>query len=304
MLKIRNKYLIKNIFNTIKQNKFLEIVKYSKVMQNKLNMSIKDYIEYNQIEIEIIPVENIEYKTYFINEIGENEKQKKNSIFNIIKEGKIIKDKNKKFTKKNKDCFHIYFDNKKVQRRYLKLKENVSRIKIIIDYEIKSLKGLFKYCDCIKTINFIKFNRKNITDMSDMFYECTNLININLLNFNTSNVINMERMFYRCSSLKELNLSKFDTSKVINMSYMFSYCSSLNNLNISSFIINDNINVEYMFSDCLMDLKKKIKAQTKNLKDNAFIDFPKIDMWKCCCLPDLDFSFDLDLDDFTNTFHA
>ena len=67
--------------------------------------------------------------------------------------------------------YHIYFnDNKKeIKRNYLNENENVSKLKIIIDYQIKSFERLFDNCKCIEFINFKKFYRNNINNMSYMF---------------------------------------------------------------------------------------------------------------------------------------
>ena len=78
----------------------------------------------------------------------------------------------------------------------------VSRIKIIINYQVKSFKDLFEYCKYIELISFKKFYRNNIIDMSGMFYECSSLKELNLSNFNTNNVTYMSCMFRGCSSLK------------------------------------------------------------------------------------------------------
>ena len=71
---IKSNYILSKIYNNIKRRKYLEIVKYNKKIQNRLNLSIKDYKEYSeiytQIEIEIIPCEEGYGK--FIN-IKENE---------------------------------------------------------------------------------------------------------------------------------------------------------------------------------------------------------------------------------------
>ena len=56
----------------------------------------------------------------------------------------------------------------------------------------------------------------------------------------------MNHMFYGCSSLKELNLTNFNTNKVKDMRWMFYGCSD--------------------------DLKRKIKSENKNIKDEAFGD--------------------------------
>ena len=77
-------------------------------------------------------------------------------------------------------------------------------------------------------------------------------------------------MFFECSSLKELNLYNFNTNNVTNMSFMFCECSSLKELNLSNFN-NDNVTkMDCMFSGCSKELRMKIKAQNKNIKEEAF----------------------------------
>ena len=71
----------------------------------------------------------------------------------------------------------------------------MTKIKIIIDYQVKSFKELFSGCYYIESINFKKFYRNNITDMSYMFAGCSSLKELNLNNFNTNNVTNMSDMF-------------------------------------------------------------------------------------------------------------
>ena len=78
--------------------------------------------------------------------------------------------------------------------------EKVKKIKIIIDYQVKSFKDLFYYSNCIESIFFKKFYRNNITNMSWMFYKCSSLKELNLSNFNTNNVTNMSEMLSGCSS--------------------------------------------------------------------------------------------------------
>ena len=69
---------------------------------------------------------------------------------------------------------HIYFNDseKEIERESITEYDNVSKIKIIINSMIKSLSYFFYCCDCIKNINFIKFNRNDINQMSYMFYGC------------------------------------------------------------------------------------------------------------------------------------
>ena len=107
------------------KKKKLEIVKYNKRMQNRMNLSVKDYKEYCEIEIEIIP--------------------KKDEYGKFI----YIKEKDKLY-------YHIYFnDNKEEIKNKYEIYQNdkVKKIKIIIDDEVKSLEKLFENCFYIESIN-------------------------------------------------------------------------------------------------------------------------------------------------------
>ena len=98
------------------KKKSLDIIKYNKKIKERINLSIKDYKEYSEIyssiEIEIKPVNN--------------------------KFGKFIN------MNENEIYYHIYFnDNKEeTKRNDLNENDNVSKIKIIIDYQIKSFKKI------------------------------------------------------------------------------------------------------------------------------------------------------------------
>ena len=222
---IKSKYILKQIFENIQEKKFLNIMKYNKKLQKKLEMGINDYIYYynNLIEIEIIPVPKIYGK--FIN------------IFN----------------KEEEPFFHFYFNDDLIETKGNNLdyiNRTVSKIKIIINKKIKSVKGLFEMCECIEKINFIKFNRKDFIDMSYMFNGCTSLKELNFIKFNTNNIINMSFMFCGCTSLKELDLSNFITNNVIDMSGMFYHCSSLEKINLANFNTINVVDMSWMFNDC------------------------------------------------------
>ena len=223
---VKSPFILKKILANLQRNQSLKIIKYNRKLQNKANISIKDYKEYpeiySSIEIEIIPKKKIYSK--FIN-IRNNEEKK---------------------------YYHIYFDDNKeeIKRNYLTEKDKVERIKIILDYQIISFQELFNYCICIKSINFKKFHRTNINNMSCLFRGCTSLKELNLQNFNTNNVTDMSYMFYGCISLKVLNINKFITNNVADMSYMFCQCESLDKLNIDNFLTDNVTNMSYMFYYC------------------------------------------------------
>ena len=237
---LKSNYILKKIFDNLKKINSLKITKTNKNLQKRLNLSINDYKEYSQlyssIEIEL----------------------------------KIIDDKYDKFINipdEETEFFNIYFEgsNEEIKINYLKEKEKVNTIKIIIDYQIKSFKELFYKCKHIRTLFFKKFYRINITDMSEMFFGCSSLKELNISNFNTNNVTNMSGMFYGCLSLKELNISNFNTNNVTDMSDMFKGCKLLTELNISNFNTNNVANMKGMFTGCSDELIMKIKGQNKNI---------------------------------------
>ena len=51
--KLRSDYIFKKIISFMKRNKSLVIMKYNKKLQKRLNISINDYKEYSEIEIEL-----------------------------------------------------------------------------------------------------------------------------------------------------------------------------------------------------------------------------------------------------------
>ena len=59
---IKSRYILSKIYNNMTIKKKLKIVKYNKKIQNRINLSVKDYKEYSEtftpIEIEIKPVED------------------------------------------------------------------------------------------------------------------------------------------------------------------------------------------------------------------------------------------------------
>ena len=216
--RVKSKYILSKIFAFLKEKKSLEILRYNKNYCNKLNKSIKEYLN---LVIEIIPEEN-----------------KYGSFINI-------------YHKEDEIHYHIFFNDneEEIKRTYITENDKVSKIKVIIDHEIKSLWGLFRNCECIKKINFIK-NRENIKNMSHLFFFCTSLKEINLSKFNTTNVEYICYMFYGCRSLTELNLYNFNTNNSIDMRSIFEKCTYLKKLNISNFLINRNVNTKNMLKNC------------------------------------------------------
>ena len=156
---IKADFFLEKVFNYLEKKITLKIVKYNKNLKRRINININDYKEYSEkyssIEIEVMP------------EIYSNGK-----FININDENKIY--------------YHIYFDNNKeeIKRKYIENNEKIELIKIIIDHPVKSFENLFADCECIKSINFKKFCRKDKTNMKRMFCGCFSLKELKLNSFN------------------------------------------------------------------------------------------------------------------------
>ena len=225
---IKSNLIIKQIFNNCPENIFLKLILYNKKLQKKLKISIIDsIIAYNSIIIEIKPV------PFSLN----NPSIDRIPFINI-----------------NKDrlYYHIFLNdsNEEIYRNYFRKIDNVSKIKIIIDKKIITLKELFKDCVYIEEVKITNCKRSNIYNTSKMFYGCKSLVKADISNLKIQNVQDMSWMFYFCSSLEEVNCSNLKTSNATNMEYMFSWCSSLKGLNLSNFDTKNVTNMESMFADC------------------------------------------------------
>ena len=224
MLKgIKSKYILIEICSHITKKRLLKLIKPNKKLQSLLKISLNDYINFGKIVIDVFPLVTSDEDEKFIN-----------------------------YEKKDESYYHIYLndDTKElkfniikrlfVDKNYISKEDNIKKIRIMIDKEITSLKGLFEDCVCLQEINFIAFENAQITDMSDMFSGCLSLKKLNILNINTERVTKMNHMFRKCQNLKKLDLKNFKMYNVTSMKGMFYYCHALEDLN---FLIFDTSNV-------------------------------------------------------------
>ena len=149
---LKSDYFLQKLYDNMRKKKKLEIVKYNKKVQKRLDLGVKDYKEYSEtftpIEIEIILT-----------------KDKYGKFLNINENDKLY--------------YHIYFnDNKEeIKNKYeIKEEDKVTKIKIIIDYQFKSFNRLFYQCDCIESIKFKKFYRNNVNIYFNTIYLLFNII--------------------------------------------------------------------------------------------------------------------------------
>ena len=101
--KIKSKYILSQIFEKLKVNKLLNIIRYNKQMKIKLKKNKRDYKrEFSKIVIEIIPKDNV--YGCFVN-----------------------------INYKNKLYYHFYFNdnnNKEIERAYINQNDKVLKKKL------------------------------------------------------------------------------------------------------------------------------------------------------------------------------
>lgn len=101
----------------------------------------------------------------------------------------------------------------------------------------------------ISSLNLNGIDTRNATNMAGMFSSMNNLSVLDVAPLNTSNVTDMSSMFASMHSLTNIqNLSSLDTSKVENMSSMFSDIGGLTSLDLSGLNTSSVTNMSYMFS--------------------------------------------------------
>ena len=116
--------------------------------------------------------------------------------------------------------------------------------------EVTDMRGMFRECFKLESLDLSEFNTSRVTNMSQMFTSCWNLKELDVSSLNTENVEYMVDMFCQCSKVTSLDLSKFNTEKVISMSAMFRDCKALRSIDLSSFDTKNVTNMSLMFQEC------------------------------------------------------
>ena len=226
LLTIKSKNNLRKLFNQLTTLQKLRIIRQNKKIQNKLNISKKDYEEYCTTIIEIVPyaISILEAQSKYIN---------------------IINNIDKKY-------IHIFFDDSKDETHveYLTNTDNVKKIKIIIDKEIKSFFRLFSQCKCIKRFKLSYCKRKDLPSMKYMFDECSSLEEIEMDRDVDFSATDMSYMFNNCSSLKKVDMPNVRAYTVKTLNNIFQGCKSLVQLNISRLNTDQVTDMAHVFDGC------------------------------------------------------
>ena len=172
----------------------------------------------------------------YINEIKQNEAQKRTFYFNS-EINNITMKWNQRLTK----CDNMFSGLTNIINVDLSKFDSSS---------VTDLKCLFHKCSGITSINLSNFNTSLVTDMSNMFSDCNSLKILDLSSFDTSLVTDMHHMIYQCFELTSINIKNLKTSNVINMTGMFEKSYSLKSLNLKNFNTSSVTTMLAMFHLC------------------------------------------------------
>lgn len=134
---------------------------------------------------------------------------------------------------------------------------------------IKSIKGIFKWCYKLEKIDIFGLDRLNVEDISELYCYCKMLKRIDIGWLKTNKVTKMRGLFDCCEGLEYIDVSRLDTSKVVDMSSMFSECESLEELDISNFDTRNVRFMQNMFYGCTglkeLDVSKFNTSKVENM---------------------------------------
>ena len=133
---------------------------------------------------------------------------------------------------------------------YLRKLTSISGIQYLNTSKVVNMRGMFSYCEKLRSVDLSHFNTENVIDMSSLFWYCDGLTSLDVTKFNTAKVTDMGCMFINCKNLTSLDVSKFNTANVADMSSMFKGCSNLTSLDVSHFNTANVTDMSSMFSEC------------------------------------------------------
>ena len=149
-----NKHFKKGINLKRNINEFIKRVKYPNNIQYKYEYN---YYNINEIDILIkIKKEDINKEIYFVKHNNNN-----------------LKELNELNTELN-----INNNNYEYKKYFIPDKEGDYKINIKFNIDLKDCSYMFAGCENIIDINFISFNTKSVTNMSEMFSDCSSLNNL------------------------------------------------------------------------------------------------------------------------------
>lgn len=116
------------------------------------------------------------------------------------------------------------------------------------DMPLTSIKGWFKSCKALTSIDISDINISELKSMESLFEECINLEMVYLPEAlsQPNKVESLKKMFYNCAKFPVGDLSSFDLANITDISYMFYGCSAITDINLNSNFTTKLTNVAYL----------------------------------------------------------
>ena len=187
---IKSKYIFQQICSNLSEKRILEIIKYNKNIQIKINKNINNYKDLY-----------LKFKSYNIKFIGVDTTKNKSHLFDIIKKNEKLLEY--KILLKSNDIITLKAENNK-----LNLIDTNKNTNLLIDYRADCI-ILEYYKNDIKSYEYIKtcWNEKlKDTDKRSLVY----LIGIDYY-IKKNKIINEDNTIQKFASLLRMNLKFFDS---------------------------------------------------------------------------------------------
>lgn len=194
--------------------------------------------------------------------------------YELIEWTKKNKDKSKPFTKATFDeSFTLYQPDSCEYwfKKYTKLEE-IENLHYLNTSKVKTMHGMFFYCNCLKSFDLSAFETSNVKDFGYMFWKCNRLESLDVSSFDTSAATTMQAMFGHSEKLKTIDLTNFETANVQSMKYMFSTCTNLKAVIVGSKFSNGKNKYTDMFKNTPAQLYSHIDDYLANTGNKKFGD--------------------------------
>ena len=186
------------------------------------------------------------------------------------------------FFKNNKDKFSsVKINKRKINelKTYYRYLEDDEKLELELEEDPKKkvvdMSYMFNNCKNLVSVDFSKYNTKNVTSMEAMFQLCPlDELHDSILSFDTTNLLNIRAMFCKCikiNKIPDLSNNFFSKNNLIkDISMLFNGCINLQEIdNIENWTATNIEDMSYMFNRCggltKINLKKINTSKVKNM---------------------------------------
>lgn len=150
----------------------------------------------------------------------------------------------------NEDASAMFSDVNKVD--YFSKLTSIEGMDVLDTSNATTMKGMFNYCQKLKTIDLSSWDVSNVTTIRIMFQRCSALSSIgDISNWNVGKVTDISYLFSYCSLITTLDLSKWNTENVEASKSTFQHMTSLTSLgDLGNWKMGKCKDAGWMFNNC------------------------------------------------------